>query len=64
MSLSDVSKLDNDQDGVLSFDEFSAEKMEWLRSAFKMIDTNNDEEIDSEEWNTMLKIHGIGKNES
>jgi hypothetical protein len=59
MGMSQMSELDGDQNGVITLEEFSAPQMERLTSAFKMLDTNNDNVIDQSEWNEFLKVHGI-----
>ena len=59
MGMSNMSDLDADQNGTITFDEFSASQMDRLKSAFKMLDTNNDDVIDKDEWNAFLKVHGI-----
>ena len=57
----EMSVMDNNQDGVITFDEFIARNKEKLSSAFKMIDTDNDELLSAEEWDEFAKIHGIGE---
>jgi hypothetical protein len=59
MSMSDISEMDGNQDGLITFEEFSAPHNENLKSAFKMLDANNDEVISKEEWEEFLKIHGV-----
>ena len=59
MGMSNMSDLDADQNGTITFDEFSASQMDRLKSAFKMLDTNKDDVIDKDEWNAFLKVHGI-----
>jgi hypothetical protein len=54
-----MSDLDGDGNGTITFDEFSAPQNDRLMSAFKMLDTNNDNMIDKDEWNEFLKVHGI-----
>ena len=61
MNMSEMSEMDINNDGMITFDEFSAPHTETLRSAFKMLDTNKDEVISEEEWNEFLKVHGIDK---
>ena len=58
--MSNMSDMDSNQDGQITFDEFSAPHMEKYKSAFKMLDTNNDEVISKEEWDEFLKVHGYG----
>ncbi|MGD9259299.1 MAG: hypothetical protein PVG44_02580 [Desulfobacterales bacterium] len=59
MSMSDISEMDGNQDGLITFEEFSAPHNKNLKSAFKMLDANNDEVISKEEWEEFLKIHGV-----
>ena len=54
-----MSDKDTNNDGTISFEEFSASQMEMLRAGFDMIDANNDGKISVEEWNTFLKVHGV-----
>ena len=61
MKMKEMSEIDGNKDGVITFDEFSAPQTETLKSAFKMLDTNNDEVISEDEWNEFLKVHGIEK---
>ncbi len=61
MSFTELDALDTDNDGTISFDEFSAQYMTWLESAYEMIDVDGDETLSSEEWDRMLKAHGVGK---
>ena len=56
--MTDMTEMDSNQDGQITFDEFSAPHMDKYRSAFKMLDTNNDEVISKEEWDEFLKVHG------
>ena len=55
----DMSALDTDNDGVLSFDEFIAPNLEKWRSGFGMIDTNGDGEVGAHEWDEFLGVHGM-----
>ena len=59
MNMNQITDLDSDQNGKITFEEFSASQMDRLSSAFKMLDTNNDNVIDQDEWNAFLKVHGI-----
>ena len=54
-----MSDRDGNNDGSLSFDEFSASQMKMLRAGFDMIDTDKDGKISTEEWNTFLSVHGV-----
>ncbi len=59
MGMRNMTDLDGDKNGTITFDEFSAPQTDRLMSAFKMLDTNNDNVIDKDEWNAFLKVHGI-----
>ncbi len=61
MGMSKMTELDSDQNGKITFEEFSAPQMDVLGSAFKMLDTNKDEVIDGDEWNEYLKVHGFSE---
>ena len=56
-----MTDMDSNEDGLITFDEYSAPYMEKHRSAFKMLDTNNDDLIDNEEWDKFLEMHGYGE---
>ena len=55
----DMTVLDTDRDGVLTFDEFIAPNVEKWRSGFGMIDTNADGEVGVDEWDAFLAVHGM-----
>lgn len=55
----DMTALDTDNDGVLTFDEFSAPNVKKWRSGFEMIDTNGDTEVSVDEWDAFLGMHGM-----
>ena len=61
MGMSDMSEIDSNQDGTVTFDEFAAPHTEKIKSAFRMLDTNNDEVISEAEWDEFLKVHGYDK---
>jgi Ca2+-binding EF-hand superfamily protein len=55
--------MDTNQDGLLSLEEYGGGSQdEGMRKGFDMIDTNNDNVIDEEEWSNLLKAHGIKSN--
>ena len=58
MGMGDMAKLDSDEDSKITFDEFSASHLDRLRSAFNMLDTDNDGFISEMEYNEFLKVHG------
>ena len=58
MGMGDMSKLDSDDDSKITFEEFSASQLDRLRSAFNMLDTDNDGFISKDEYNEFLKVHG------
>lgn len=61
MSSWDVTELDADQDGEISFEEYIAPYMEKLRSGFDMIDSNGDGVVSELEWDELLDAHGVKK---
>lgn len=56
---SDISDMDTNNDGVVSFEEYSALHSEKLRWGFNALDTDNDGSISANEWETFLKMHGV-----
>ena len=60
MKISEMSELDTDNDGFMSFEEFSAPKMEKYRSWFNAIDTDGDGSLSQEEWDAFRNAHGYG----
>ena len=61
MKMSEMSAIDSNNDGEITFDEFSAPTMEKLEGGFKMLDSNNDDVISQEEWDEFLRVHGFEK---
>ena len=61
MFSANAEEIDANGDGNISFDEYSAFHSEQLRWSFNALDTDNDNSISIEEWNTFLKMHGVGK---
>jgi hypothetical protein len=57
----DISDMDTNNDGVVSFEEYSALHSEKLRWGFNALDTDNDSSISASEWESFLKMHGVGK---
>jgi Ca2+-binding EF-hand superfamily protein len=55
----DMTALDKDSDGVLTFDEFISPNVEKWRSGFNMIDTNGDGEVGVDEWDEFTAVHGM-----
>ena len=55
----DMTALDTDNDGVLTFDEFISPNVAKWRSGFDMIDTSGDGQVDVEEWNAFTEVHGM-----
>jgi Ca2+-binding EF-hand superfamily protein len=43
----------------VTFEEYSAEKIERLRNGFEMIDTDKDGVISEDEWNALREVHGV-----
>lgn len=61
MKMSEMSEIDSNEDGAVTFEEFSAPTFDKLKSGFNMLDTNGDEKISGEEWDEFLKVHGFEK---
>ena len=59
MQMSEMSAIDSNNDGMITFDEFSAPTVDRLKSGFDMLDTDNGGKIDRKEWDEYLKVHGI-----
>lgn len=59
MQMSEMSAIDSDGDGTITFDEFSAPTVDRLKSGFNMLDTDNNGKIDQKEWDEYLKVHGF-----
>ena len=59
MQMSEMSAIDSDGDGAITFDEFSAPTVDRLKSGFDMLDTDNNGKIDQKEWDEYLKVHGF-----
>ena len=62
MSSWDMTEMDANADGSLSFEEFSAVQLKSLRGGYDLIDENNDGMISSDEWLNFLDIHGMKTN--
>ena len=58
MKMGDMSSIDGNNDNQITFEEFSASSLDRLRSAFNMLDTDNDGFISQSEYNEFLKVHG------
>ncbi len=54
-----VADMDANQDGLVTFEEFSERYLNKLRVNFDMLDMDNDEQIDESEWKQFLKWHGL-----
>ena len=61
MFRSDISDMDTNNNGMVSFEEYSALHFEKLRWGFNALDTDNDGSISASEWETFLKVHGVVK---
>jgi hypothetical protein len=55
----DMTDMDRNGDGELSFEEYVAPSVEKQRSGFDMIDADKSGYIDLEEWRVLLEAHGI-----
>ena len=54
MQMSEMSAIDSDGNGTITFDEFSAPTVDRLKSGFDMLDTDNNGKIDQKEWDEYL----------
>ena len=61
MFSADISQMDTNNDGMVSFEEYSAFHTEQMRWSFNALDIDNDGSISADEWETFLKMHGVGK---
>ena len=61
-AMKDMTSMDQNGDNSLTFEEFRAPQDKNLRAAFDMLDTDNSGDINEDEWNTFLNIHGFGNN--
>ena len=57
----DINDMDTNNDGMVSFEEYAAFHSEQLRWSFNVLDSDNDGSISTGEWDTFLKMHGVGK---
>ena len=55
----DMTEMDRNGDGELSFEEYVAPSVEKQRSGFDMIDTDKSGYIGQEEWRILLEAHGV-----
>lgn len=51
--------MDTTGDGLVNWDEFAAHFSHAEPKVFKAIDSNQDGEIDHEEWHAFKSVHGI-----
>ena len=54
----DVTEMDRNEDGEITFEEFSARQMEKQKNAFDMLDMDNNGVIDGAEYQKFLEVHG------
>jgi hypothetical protein len=55
----DMTEMDINQDGELTFEEYSAIPLEKLTSGFEMIDKDGNGFINRQEWIELLEAHGL-----
>jgi Ca2+-binding EF-hand superfamily protein len=55
----DMTVLDKDSDGVLTFDEFISPNVKKWRSGFDMIDTDGNGQVSVDEWKVFTELHGM-----
>jgi hypothetical protein len=58
----DMSDMDADGNGFMTFEEYADSYKKSLRGGFDMIDENKDGEIGVDEWQKFLEIHGMTTN--
>jgi Ca2+-binding EF-hand superfamily protein len=61
MFSANMTNMDSNGDGMVSFEEYEAFHSEQLRWSFNALDTDNDGSISESEWEQFLKMHGVGK---
>ena len=61
MKMTEMSEVDSNEDGVVTFEELSAPTVDKLKRGFKMLDTNDNKMISGEEWDEFLKVHEFEK---
>lgn len=61
MFSTDISDMDKNNDGMVTFEEYSAHHSEQLRWSFNALDTDNNGSINESEWEQFLKMHGVGE---
>jgi hypothetical protein len=54
----DMTEMDRNEDGKITLEEFSARQMEKQKSAFDMLDMDNNGVIDSSEYEKFMEVHG------
>ncbi len=59
MQMTEMSAIDGNDDGMITFEELSAPSVERLKSGFDMLDSDNDGKINKEEWDEYLRVHGF-----
>ncbi len=60
--MGDMSAMDSNQDGLITFDEFSAPHMKKYKRVFELLDKDGDEVINEDEMNEFMEVHGYDKN--
>jgi Ca2+-binding EF-hand superfamily protein len=60
MMSSEMSAMDSNNDGGITLEEYTDYHKERLQWSFKALDTDNDNTISSNEWETFLKMHSFG----
>lgn len=61
MFSANLKDMDKNGDGTVSYQEYIDYHSERLRWGFDVLDTDKDGSISQDEWETFLKMHGVGK---
>jgi Ca2+-binding EF-hand superfamily protein len=56
--------MDQNEDGEITLEEFSARQMEKQKNAFDMLDMDNNGVIDSSEHQKFMEVHGFDMSSS
>jgi hypothetical protein len=60
----DMTEMDQNEDGEITLEEFSARQMEKQKNAFDMLDMDNNGVIDSSEHQKFMEVHGFDMSSS
>ena len=60
--MGDMSAMDTNEAGLITFDEFSAPHMTKYKRVFELLDKDGDEVINVDETNEFMEVHGYDRN--